>query len=330
MGRGDRPELAAPPDVFYNDAEARKYTTNSRMIEIQVCFGVLTMNTTDKTQAETSNTHPPTHPTHLQAALTERALELLALPSDGRRRLLLDLGCGSGLSGDALAAAGHAWAGLDIAPAMLAVAAARGVDGGDLLLGDMGHGLPLRAGCFDGAVSISAIQWLCNADTAAADPRKRMRSFFEALYRCLTRGARAVLQCYPDGPAQAELLVGAAMRAGFGGGLVVDYPNSTRARKHFLVLTVGGGGGGGAGEPLPAALDGDGDGERAHVAVGGRTGRGGRGGVGAGGGGRHHGVYRPGKGSKAWIVAKKERARAKGQAVPSDSRYTGRKRRPKF
>ena len=36
MGRGDRPELAAPPDVFYNEAEARKYTTNSRMIEIQV------------------------------------------------------------------------------------------------------------------------------------------------------------------------------------------------------------------------------------------------------------------------------------------------------
>lgn len=36
MGRGDRPELTAPPEVFYNDEEARKYTTNSRMIEIQV------------------------------------------------------------------------------------------------------------------------------------------------------------------------------------------------------------------------------------------------------------------------------------------------------
>lgn len=36
MGRGDRPELAAPPEVFYDDEEARKYTANSRMIEIQV------------------------------------------------------------------------------------------------------------------------------------------------------------------------------------------------------------------------------------------------------------------------------------------------------
>jgi hypothetical protein len=29
---------------------------------------------------------------------------------------------------------------------------------GDLLLGDMGQGLPLRTGCFDGAISISALQ----------------------------------------------------------------------------------------------------------------------------------------------------------------------------
>lgn len=29
---------------------------------------------------------------------------------------------------------------------------------GDLALGDLGHGLPLRAGCFDGAISISAVQ----------------------------------------------------------------------------------------------------------------------------------------------------------------------------
>lgn len=329
MGRGDRPELTAPPDVFYNDVEARKYTTNSRMIEIQVSerererrCGVLEI-----AEGGACVFHVLTNPPSTQATLTERALELLALPSDGRRRLLLDLGCGSGLSGDALSEAGHTWVGFDVAPAMLAVALARGVDDGDLLLGDMGHGLPMRQGCFDGAVSISAIQWLCNADTAAADPRRRMRAFFESLYGCLTRGARAVLQCYPDGPAQAELLVGAAMRAGFGGGLVVDYANSTRARKHFLVLTVGGGGGGEAsGQPLPAGLDSnDGDHPRAAIAVAGRARRGGR-----GGGGHRHGVFKPGKGSKAWIAAKKDKARAKGQAVPNDSRYSGRQRKPRF
>lgn len=45
---------------------------------------------------------------------------------------------------------------------MLNVAREREVEG-DLLLSDLGHGLPLRAGAFDGAISISAVQWLCNA-----------------------------------------------------------------------------------------------------------------------------------------------------------------------
>ena len=47
-----RPELTAPPQEFYNDTEARKYTASSRVIEIQ-----------DR--------------------LTERAVELLNFPDDG-------------------------------------------------------------------------------------------------------------------------------------------------------------------------------------------------------------------------------------------------------
>lgn len=44
-----------------------------------------------------------------QETLTERALELLALPQDGIPKLLLDLGCGSGLSGESLTKHGHTW-----------------------------------------------------------------------------------------------------------------------------------------------------------------------------------------------------------------------------
>ena len=47
-----------------------------------------------------------------------------------------------------------------------------------------------------------------------------MRRFFETLYGCLARGARAVLQMYPEDAAQAQALTAAAMRAGFSGGLV--------------------------------------------------------------------------------------------------------------
>ena len=36
MGKGERPEHTNPPEIFYNEEEARKYTSNSRMIAIQV------------------------------------------------------------------------------------------------------------------------------------------------------------------------------------------------------------------------------------------------------------------------------------------------------
>jgi len=84
--------------------------------------------------------------------MAERAIELLSL-SEG---FVLDIGCGSGLSGEALTAQGYDWLGLDISPEMLNVAKDREVEG-DLLLNDMGQGFSFRPGVFDGAISISAL-----------------------------------------------------------------------------------------------------------------------------------------------------------------------------
>ena len=49
---------------------------------------------------------------------------------------------------------------------MLDIASERDSDG-DLCLHDLGDGLPFRPGSFDGAISISAVQWLCNAVCAS-------------------------------------------------------------------------------------------------------------------------------------------------------------------
>lgn len=50
--------------------------------------------------------------------MSERAIELLLLPED-TPCLLLDIGCGSGLSGSVLEDQGHAWVGMDISSSML-------------------------------------------------------------------------------------------------------------------------------------------------------------------------------------------------------------------
>jgi predicted TPR repeat methyltransferase len=54
----------------------------------------------------------------IQSNMTYRALELLNLPED-TSAMLLDIGCGSGLSGEILDEEGHVWIGVDIAPSML-------------------------------------------------------------------------------------------------------------------------------------------------------------------------------------------------------------------
>ena len=288
MSSRTRPEEQAPPDVYYNEAEAEKYLHNSRMIEVQ-------------------------------ATMAERALEMLCL-SDSESSVLLDVGCGTGLSGEALEEYGHTWVGVDISRDMLSVAQRREVEG-DLVHQDMGLGMPFREGVFDGAISISAVQWLCYSDRNSHDPRMRLHRFFQSLYKCLRRGARAVLQFYPQDAAQLQLITASAMRAGFGGGLVVDFPNSTKAKKYFLVLLAGQPD---AGFQMPQAL-GEGGAQQATQTEAANEGR------------KQHAKRRIDsrlkgnrrgqvKKTREWLVHKKEIQRAQGKEVAFDSKYTGRKR----
>lgn len=85
-----RPELTGHASHFYNEKEARKYDSSSRMIGVQ-------------------------------REITERAIELLRLP-EGKPSFILDVGCGSGLSGKVLEEYGHVWVGCDVSRDMLTVA----------------------------------------------------------------------------------------------------------------------------------------------------------------------------------------------------------------
>ncbi|KAH8826979.1 williams-Beuren syndrome critical region protein 22 [Flagelloscypha sp. PMI_526] len=284
-----RPELQAPPEIYYGDVEAKKYTGNTRNQQIQ-------------------------------ADMTYRALELLNLPPD-EPAFLLDIGCGSGLSGEILDEEGYVWTGVDIAPSMLEVALEREVEG-DLFLQDIGQGFGFRPGSFDGAISISVLQWLLNAETShpTSSPPHRLTRFFTTLHSALRNPSRAVFQFYPSSDDQIQLITSIAQKAGFGGGIVVDYPNSNKAKKVFLCLFVGGGGGS---HQVPKGLEGeegvDQDGTTAKFEK------------------RRERERRRSKGKRKsikdrdWILKKKELYRKRGkESVPHDSKFTGRKRRPVF
>jgi 18S rRNA (guanine1575-N7)-methyltransferase len=107
-----------------------------------------------------------------------------------------------------------------------------------------------------GRYSISVIQWLLNAETShpSSSPPRRLTRFFTTLFSALRNPSRAVLQFYPSSDDQIQLITSIAQKAGFGGGIVVDYPNSKKAKKVFLCLIVGSGN---KQQALPKGLDGD-------------------------------------------------------------------------
>lgn len=376
-----RPEFEAPPDILYNADGAQRYTRSGRVQMVQ-------------------------------RAMTRRALELLALPS-GCPALLLDVGCGSGLSGEVLRECGHTWIGIDISTDMLGMAKAseelmreddekedegpiEGVDLRDVrwgpihdenenenenddhdstdgdgneaeavlppgpsivevMRGDMGEGLPFRPGAFDGAVSISAVQWLCQSDRRGQVPQRRLRALFQCLYNALRRGAKAAIQFYPANVEQLHMITRAAMLCGFSGGVVVDFPHSTKAKKHYLVVQAGQVAGGFM-PPRPLSVcneegeeveeeeeceeeDGEeeegeeenDEGQRFGARVGGRVAhKRSRSHGGRQAGARRRKDNRPVTGTKEWVLLKKAERRKFGLKTSEDTKYTMRRRRPRF
>ncbi|GAA5981978.1 hypothetical protein JCM5350_006586 [Sporobolomyces pararoseus] len=309
---GNRPEHIAPPEVFYNAGEAQKYTSNTRVQSIQAEMTYRCLELLDLPASSSSNS---------MEEEDEEEEVVLSRPS-----FLLDIGAGSGLSGEILTEEGHEWVGMDVSGGMLEVALEREVEG-DLMLADIGQGIPFRPGSFDGAISVSVLQWLCNADSTSHSPAARLLRFFTDLFGSLRKGSRAVFQFYPEGDEQVRFIMSQATKAGFGGGLCVDYPNSSKKKKFYLILFAGQPVVGGKPQPIaiPQGLTDEHEQrskvayERQRASMEKHRKRGGKG-------------KKPGdKGTTEWVKRKKELYRSRGKAdVPRDSKYTARSRKPRF
>jgi 18S rRNA (guanine1575-N7)-methyltransferase len=184
----------------------------------------------------------------------------------------------------------------------------------------MGTGLPFRPATFDACVSISALQWLCYSNAAAQFPKRRLMRFFSSLYSVLKKSARAVLQFYPETAEQAVLISECATAVGFGGGIVVDYPNSAKAKKHYLVLSCDRT----SRTQMPKGVKAK---ARSTVQVSSSSSK-----DPYNNKKQKQQPIRKKKGvkTKEWIVHKKETQRKKGKDVRPDSKYTARRRPTKF
>jgi len=188
--KGLRPEDFFDAREFYGESEAERYADSRAM-------------------------------RRAQRGLTLRALELALFPLDS---VLLDAGCGNGFSMQVLREVGYERVkGVDASPAMVAQARARGFD---VVEGDL-RSLPFSNACFDGIISVSALQWLKGGDVERA-----AREF----HRVLRDGGLVVVQFYPKSESEMMGFARAFKQAGFVVRVVVDNPRNARKRRVFLLL----------------------------------------------------------------------------------------------
>lgn len=259
-----RPEnKAAPADLFY--AEQTNYAYSSRMNKIQT-------------------------------EITSKCLEFLQLEKPS---MILDLGCGTGMSGRELGRNGHHWIGCDISREMLIMGknyedSVESEDNSDesfmdtnplaLFNLDISESIPFKTGVFDAFVSVSCFQWLFH-NRNIPDSKKVVRILFTKLRDIIKFKGKGVIQFYSSHSNHTQILIDEAKRIGFFAELVID--GEGKKRKDYLLLDCG----------VPVKTN------RKHKSV---------------------------DKVREKISKMKERRIKKGLAVAKDSKYSGRKRCKKF
>lgn len=165
----------------------------------------------------------------IQRDLTRECVRLMADFLDfSERPFLLNVGSGSGLCGSVLSDINTEWIGIDISRAML--------EKSDPLVEniemDCFQHLPFRNEVFDGAISVSAVQWVC----VASFPEIQSEIFMKEMFRIMKRGTVFVAQWYPSCQLHVSMLQNAANAAGFWGDVYTSFPHDSKARKKIMCL----------------------------------------------------------------------------------------------
>ena len=166
---------------------------------------------------------------------TEGAAAAAAAPGDSRG-VVVDVGCGTGLSSVEAVRLGHTVVGFDYSPSMLLAAAPQLVA---KARGDLRQGIPVRAGAAAAVVSVGALHYLGDcADAAASFMADVRRVLLQADAPSGSSGV-FVAQFFPsaavDAAAVARGYAAAAADAGLWPSLLLDQPHRTDAKRWFLV-----------------------------------------------------------------------------------------------
>ena len=151
--------------------------------------------------------------------------------------VVLDIGCGSGLSAEfARAYEGQRGRvgfviGLDRSPHMLALCDQREMD---CVLYDLAQPLPFRENSVNCVISVSAVHYVCHGKKEEEN-ESRASAFMKSLSIAMQENAAVSMQFFPESPRIAECLARAAKCNGMSSlTLLLDYTHHTKAYRWFL------------------------------------------------------------------------------------------------
>lgn len=173
-----------------------------------------------------------------QKGLSERTWQLQRAQPPARAGVVLDLGCGTGLSSNLFASLGAPCViGCDLSMAMLRFARRAGA-AFDLVQADISRPLPFRDAAFAAALSVSTVQHLLQPAADGTPSAERLGTLFREVARTVARAGsdpRSVaMQIHVDGAADALRVRDAALGAGVACALLVDQPYASDSRRWFL------------------------------------------------------------------------------------------------
>ena len=193
------PEDHVLPEIYYTKERATQYDRNSRIKKIQ-------------------------------REMTIRALEILEAEPPA---LVLDLGCGSGRSMQAIVEAGFMVKGIDIADSMLSIAEEKGLE---VYKANFTQEIPFPSNTFNYVISISTLQWIFHG-FKPGEILEKVKKTGREIYRVLKPEGKAIFQFYPKNTEQLDLAGKNLRKAGFQVTKVIDDPKIPKRRKIFLLCS---------------------------------------------------------------------------------------------
>ncbi|MHA1410820.1 MAG: class I SAM-dependent methyltransferase [Candidatus Odinarchaeia archaeon] len=164
-----------------------------------------------------------------QIEISARVAELLELTD---KKIILDIGCGTGITSKYFLDKGHIVVGVDVSCPMMGFAVRKSVDG---VIADFRE-MPFRDESFEVVLSISTLQWVWGS--SREEVIDQYAKVIKEIRRVSKPNAVIGIQFYPQTEREFNIVSEIFKKNGFSGFIVIDKKPKSKKKRKYLILTL--------------------------------------------------------------------------------------------